>query len=81
MVTFPALTGRGLDMERSVRIAEILERVRSKDVKDLDRDLVRQIAEIEERNLFDDDRTQAQKEIRQLLNITLEAEGVKEVEK
>ena len=61
-------------MKRSVRIAEILERVRSKNAKDLDRDLVRQIAEIEERNLFDDDRTQAQKELRQLLAITLEAE-------
>jgi hypothetical protein len=68
-------------MERSVRLAEILERVRSKDVKDLDRHLVRQIAEIEERNLFDDDRRQAQKEIRQLLDIILEAEKLEDVEK
>jgi hypothetical protein len=61
-------------MQGSIRLAEILERVRTKNAKDLDRDLVRQIAEIEERNVFDDDRTQAQKEIRQLLEMTLEAE-------
>jgi len=67
-------------MERSIRLAEILERVRSKNAKDLDRDLVRQIAEIEERNVFDDDRTQAQKEIRHLLEITLEAEKLEGAE-
>jgi hypothetical protein len=68
-------------MKGSVRLAEILERVRSKDAKDLDRDLVKQIAEIEERNLFDDDRTQAQKEIRQLLEIALAAEKLEGAER
>jgi hypothetical protein len=68
-------------MEGSVRLAEILERVRSKDAKDLDRELVKQIAEIEERNLFDDDRTQAQKEIRQLLEIALAAEKLEGAER
>jgi hypothetical protein len=63
-------------MERSVRLAEILERVRRKEASDIDSDLVRQIAEVEERNLFDDDRAQAQKEIRQLLDIALAAEEV-----
>jgi hypothetical protein len=67
-------------MERSVRLAEILERVRSKGAKDLDRELVMQIAEIEERNLFDDDRTQAQREIRQLIEITLETEKLEGAE-
>lgn len=61
-------------MTESVRLAEILERVRKKVGKELDRDMVRQIAEIEERNLFDDDRRQAQKELRHVLDIALESE-------
>jgi len=67
-------------MEGSIRLAKILERVRSKNAKDLDHDLVKQIAEIEERNVFDDDRAQAQREIRQLLEMTLETEKLEGAE-
>jgi hypothetical protein len=64
----------------STRLSEILERLRSDRFPDLKADLVRQVAEVEERNVFDDDRRGALKELRNLIAIEIQAARVGDAE-
>jgi hypothetical protein len=49
----------------AARLREILERNRKKIAPDLPRDLLTEIAEIEEQNQFDDDRKNARQNLRE----------------
>ena len=67
-------------MTTSGRLHQILERLRVGKYGALRPEFVSQVADIEERNVFDDDRSQAQRELRQLIDIEivsahLEGEG------
>jgi len=54
-------------MTGPVRFADVLERNRVKLATHLSPDFIADIAAIEERNQFDDDRTSARKELREVL--------------
>jgi hypothetical protein len=62
------------------RLHQILERLRAHEFPDLREEFVQQVAEIEERNVFDDDRTGAVKELRSLLAIEIQSARVNESE-
>jgi hypothetical protein len=64
----------------STRLSEILERIRSDRFPDLKAALVKQVAEVEERNVFDDDRRSALKELRNLIAIEIQAARVGDAE-
>ena len=55
------------------RLHDILERIRSDSFPSLRAEFVKEVADIEERNVFDDDRTDALKELRSALTIEVEA--------
>jgi hypothetical protein len=60
------------------RLHRILEGIRERDHSDLRREFVAQVAEVEERNVFDDDRKEALKELRQLVQMEVQSERLGE---
>lgn len=60
-------------MSEATRLHQILERIRAKEFPDLRKGFVAQIADIQERNVFDDQRAGAKKELRSLLEIEIQS--------
>jgi len=59
------------------RLHQILERLRAQEFSELRREFVHNVADVEERNVFDDDRSGAIKELRNLLAIEIQSARVK----
>ena len=65
-------------MTSTSRLHRILEQIRALNHEQLRAEFVEQIADLEERNVFDDDRSNALKEIRQFVAIEVQSEKVSE---
>jgi hypothetical protein len=55
---------------------QILERIRAESFPDLRKEFLSEVADVEERNVFDDDRSGAQRELRNLLAIEIQSARV-----
>jgi hypothetical protein len=62
------------------RLNRILEDLRQSNFSDLDKNFVAQVADVENRNVFDDSRVEARKELRQLIAIQLQSERLEKDE-
>jgi hypothetical protein len=58
--------------DEATRLQRVLERTRKKFAPELSSEFVASVAELEERNQFDDDRVPARSELRRLVEIELE---------